>query len=139
MQLSHNHALCTVNHKGTAIRYHGYFTHVHVLVCGVITAFQAELHVKRSTVGFTGADGGKIGGLGRRYLVGIIFQANGPIITLDREMLGQDCLQTHLEPLIRLTETLQEFLVRFCLNLNEVRGIHNLFDLAETDSLLLRL
>ena len=139
MQLSYNHALCTINHKGTTVGNHGDFTHVHILIGGVVATLQAELYIQRCTVSLAGTNGRKVGRLGGRNLVGIILQAYLPVVAFDREMLRKNSLQSHFEPLVGLAETLQEFLVGFCLDLDKVRWINNLFDLAETDSLLLGL
>ena len=136
VQLGHDNTLRTVDDEGAAIRDHGNLAHVHVLLRLVVRTDNAELHVQRGTVRLTCADGRVVRHLRRRNFVGNVLQTNVVVVTLNREILNKDGLETHFESLVGFGEALEEFLVGLRLNLDQVGRFNDLLDLTETNSLL---
>ena len=140
MQLRHDDALGAVDHEGAVAGHQRNLAEVNFLLLDVLDRAPAVLDVpddelnldlERRRVGHAALMAFLDVVLGRAELVGDELQRRGLVEILDRKDRLEDRLQTYVGAVLGRNADLQEIVIRAFLNLDQIRNLDDLLDLAE--------
>src|SRR5208282_4692135 len=140
MQLRHDDALGAVDHEGAVAGHQGNLAEVNFLLLDVLDRAAAVLDVPDDELNLDLERGG-VGHaalmafldviLGRAELVGDELERRGLVEILDRKHRLEDRLQADVGAVLGRDADLEEVVIRALLNLDQIRNLDDLLDLAE--------
>src|SRR5215469_3618098 len=140
MELGDDYPLGPVDHEGSVRRHQRNFAEVDLLFLDVLDRAATLLDIPDNELNLD-LDGRGISHPALMALLDIVLgftefvadelERGGFVEVLDRKNRLEDCLQTHFLALVRGDAVLQELIVRALLNLDQVRNVDDLLDLAK--------
>jgi len=135
VQLGDDDALGAVDDERAAVRHHGDFAHVDVLVLDEVLFAEAELHIKGDGVGDAIAEALELRVFRVTNRVGNVLEDETLVVALDRENFTEDGLEALILALFLRRTFLQEVEIRVDLQLNKIGRRDNFFKLTEVDAI----
>ena len=134
MQLADDDALGAVDDERALRGHQRQFAHEHFFFLGALLFLEQEGHVERRAIGDAFAQAFEPILLRLADFVAVVIEDALPIVTFDRENLGEHGLQAQVLALGRGDLRLQEFPIGIDLQFDQVRRSDDFFDLTEIDS-----
>ncbi len=131
VELAHDDALGAVDHEGAAQRHHRQLAHVDALLLRPRLVGQGEGDVERGAEGLPVAKRFEGGLLGLADFVLHEVERELLVVALDRKDLAEDRLQAGRDATLRRDLLLEELPIGVQLDLDQVRGLDGLLDLAK--------
>src|SRR5208282_2991656 len=140
MQLRHDDALGAVDHEGAVAGHQRNLAEVNFLLLDVLDRAppvldvpddELNLDLQRRGVGHAALMAFLDVVLGRAELVGDELERRGLVEILDRKDRLEDRLQTYVRAVLGRNANLQEIVIGALLNLDQIRNLDDLLDLAE--------
>ncbi len=131
VQLADNHAFGAIDDKSALLGNQRDFAHEHRFFADFILGLQTESHMQRSRIRFAFLQALQRGLLGRRDFILHEIQDIVPVKAMNGEHFLEYGLQTNMFAPVGRHIHLQKLMVRASLNLNEIRQLDNVRQLAK--------
>ena len=135
VKLGNDDPLSAIDDKGSLRRHQRDLAHEHLLFLCARLFLEHEGHVKRGAIGHALSQTFEPVHFRRLNVIAVEIEDRLAIVTGNGENFGEHGLEAHVLAFGRRKLRLEKLAVRIKLDLDEVRGGDNLFDLAEVNAI----